>query len=82
VPGEDLMVNQAQIECQELAKWQPVPVPAEPPVAHGDTPEDHEDSKALRTLKRVGVAWPLVLLPFVPTMGKVIAAVILTASLH
>jgi len=40
-----------------------------------------EDSKALRTLKRLGVAWPLLMLPFVPTIGKVIAGLIVMASL-
>ena len=41
-----------------------------------------EDSKALKTLKRIIVAWPLLLLPFVPAMGKAIAGLILMSSIY
>ncbi len=41
-----------------------------------------EDSKALTTLKRIIVAWPLLMLPFVPAMGKAIAGLILMASIY
>ena len=41
-----------------------------------------EDSKALKFLKRIIVAWPLLLLPFVPAMGKAVASLILMSSVY
>lgn len=41
-----------------------------------------EESKALRTLKRVGIVWPLLALPFVPAAGKAIAGLIVAMALQ
>jgi hypothetical protein len=43
--------------------------------------DECEDSKALIVLKRVGVSWPLVMLPFVPAIGKIIAGFIIMVSI-
>ena len=40
-----------------------------------------EDSKALRTVKRLSVALPLLALPFVPAIGKIVGGLVFVMSL-
>jgi len=39
------------------------------------------ESKTLRTFKRLATAWPVLVLPFMPAIGKAIAGLVLWSAL-
>lgn len=40
-----------------------------------------KESKALRTFRRLAATWPVLALPFVPSIGKAVAGFVLRAAL-